>query len=166
MRGRGKSSVFRFSRFFALAVLIVGGAVFITGCEKEKQEISRAPIPTPTPCTSIDPPAFRNQASTTPLARREVCVPVGECIATNANTKSKIAENYCNQFYTSTCRPGSCSSRSCKPAFDSGNSTGVNIAACASGAAGPPACAAGEELCKCDLSVAPRGVLDCDCGCR
>ncbi len=166
MRGKGKSLALGFFRISALAVFLVVGVVFTSGCEKEKQEIARAPIPTPTPCTSIDPPAFRNQAATTPLARREVCVPIGECVATNANTENKIAEHYCNQSYSTTCRPGSCSRRSCKAVFDSGNSVSVNIRGCAAGAAGPPGCAAGEELCQCDLSVAPRGVLDCDCGCR
>ncbi len=166
MSGKGKSLAIGFLQISALAIFLLVAVLFTSGCEKEKQEIARAPIPTPTPCTSIDPPAFTNQASVARLGRRTECVPVGECVGTNVDTENKMARNYCEQNYTTTCRPGSCSSRSCKPVFDSVNSVSVNIGGCAAGAAGPPGCAAGEELCKCDLSVAPRGVLDCDCGCR
>lgn len=152
----------------ALTVFLLLSVIFVSGCQKEKEQITRRPPPTPTPqCTAINPPAFRNQAAVTPLARREVCVPVGECVAANTDTRDKMALHYCVQSESRTCRPGGgCSSGSCKPVFDSANSTGVDIAGCAAGAAGPPGCAAGEELCKCDLSIAPRGVFDCDCGCR
>lgn len=152
----------------ALTIFLLLSVIFVSGCQKEKEQITRRPPPTPTftPCTAVDPLAFTNQAAVTPLGRREVCVPVGECVAANTDTRDKMARTYCVRNHRATCRTGFCSSRSCKPVFDSATSTGVDIAGCAAGAVGLPGCAVGEQLCKCDLSIAPMGVLDCDCGCR
>lgn len=166
MRVKGESLVFRSLQLFVLAIFLIGVAAFITGCEKEKQEISRAPTPTPTPCAAIDPPPFVNQNATTRLGTYEVCVPAGQCVATQVDTENKMAQAYCDSTESATCRPGSCSSGSCKPAFDEQNSPFLYIRGCAAGAAGPPGCNAGEELCKCTLYVPPRKQIDCDCECR
>ena len=166
MRGNGRSLFVSFTRILVLAVLVIGGAFLITGCDKEKQEIARAPTPTPVPCTSIDPPAFVNQNVATRLGTYEVCVPLGQCVATQVDTENKMAQKYCDNTESATCRPGACGSGSCKPVFDEQNSPFLYIRGCTTGAAGPPGCNAGEELCKCTLYVPPRKQIDCDCGCR
>ena len=166
MRGKGESIALRLCQILALSFLVIGGAVLITGCEKEKQEIAKSPRPTPTPCPVIDPPAFVNQSAHTRLGTSQVCVTAGKCVATQVDTENKMAGKYCDRNHTATCQPGNCSSGSCKPKFDVNQSSFLYIRGCSVQALGPPACAVGEELCECTLYVSPRGELDCDCGCR
>jgi len=106
----------------ALAVFLIVSVLFILGCDDEKDGIAGAPTPTPTPCTSIDPPVFVNQGALTPLGRREACVPVGECVATLIETEKKIAKKYCERTENITCGPGTCSSGSCEAVYDADNS--------------------------------------------
>ena len=169
---RRKSKVLRnidFKRFqlSALSVFLLVSVLFISGCQKEKEEITRRPQPTPTPeCTEIDPAPFRNQGTTTRLSTQEVCVSVGQCVGTQIGTENKIAQKYCESTQNSTCRPGRCNRGSCKAIYDVANSSSVHIQSCVAGAQGPPACGAREQLCKCTLVVTGRGELDCDCDCR
>ena len=167
MRGKGTSIEVWFSMVITLVLFFIVTGFVITGCEKEKQEISRAPNPTPTPCAAIDPTPFRNQGAHTRLGTYEVCVTAGKCAATQVDTENKIAQAYCTSTQSATCRPGDCglTSRSCKPVFDVQNSPQLYIRGCSVTAVGPPSCNAGEELCKCTLYIPPRKELDCDCGC-
>lgn len=172
MRRKGK--VFRpiaipFFQNFALTLFLLVSVLLIPGCKKQEEQIARAPTPTPTPqCTAIDPRPFINQGTTTSLGTHEACVPVGQCTGTQIDTEKKIAQDYCESTENATCRPGAgCSgNRSCKAVYDAANSSSVHIRSCVAGAAGPPGCPAGEQLCKCNLFVTGRGKLDCDCGCR